>query len=109
MTGATYALQYDLLNDFVPVALISTYPFVLVAKKTMPANDLKGLIAWLKANPDKASVGTGGNGSNTTGQNCMETLVLLHSRRPAQLRAGQSVRDGRRPCGARLWRKTTHG
>jgi tripartite-type tricarboxylate transporter receptor subunit TctC len=63
VTGATYAPQYDLLNDFVPVALISTYPFVLVAKKTMPANDLKGLIAWLKANPDKASVGTGGNGS----------------------------------------------
>jgi tripartite-type tricarboxylate transporter receptor subunit TctC len=63
MTGATYALQYDLLNDFTPVALISTYPQVIVAKKTMPANDLKGLIAWLKANPDRASVGTGGNGS----------------------------------------------
>jgi tripartite-type tricarboxylate transporter receptor subunit TctC len=63
VTGATYALQYDLLNDFEPVALISKYPSVIVAKKTMPANDLKGLIAWLKANPDKASVGTGGNGS----------------------------------------------
>jgi tripartite-type tricarboxylate transporter receptor subunit TctC len=65
VSGATYALQYDLLNDFVPVALISTYPSVFVAKKTMPANDLKGLIAWLKANPDKASVGIGGNGSIT--------------------------------------------
>jgi tripartite-type tricarboxylate transporter receptor subunit TctC len=63
MTGATYALQYDLLNDFEPVALISTYPEVIVAKRTMPANNLKGLIAWLKANPDRASVGTGGNGS----------------------------------------------
>jgi len=63
VTGATYALPYDLLDDFVPVALISTYPFVLAAKKAMPANDLKGLIAWLKANPDKASVGNGGNGS----------------------------------------------
>jgi tripartite-type tricarboxylate transporter receptor subunit TctC len=62
VTGATYALRYDLLNDFEPVALLSTGPFVLVAKKAMPANDLKGLIAWLKANPDKASVGTGGNG-----------------------------------------------
>src|SRR5262249_33055795 len=39
------------------------YPQVVVAKRTMPANDLKGLIAWLKANPDKASVGHGGNGS----------------------------------------------
>jgi tripartite-type tricarboxylate transporter receptor subunit TctC len=63
VTGATYALGYDLLNDFEPVALLSTGPSVLVAKKAMPANDLKGLIAWLKANPDKASVGTGGNGS----------------------------------------------
>jgi tripartite-type tricarboxylate transporter receptor subunit TctC len=63
VTGATYALQYDLLNDFEPVALISTYPQVIVAKRTLPANDLKGLITWLKANPDKASVGTGGNGS----------------------------------------------
>jgi tripartite-type tricarboxylate transporter receptor subunit TctC len=63
VTGATYALPYDLLNDFEPVALLSTGPFVLAARKTMPANDLKGLIAWLKANPDTASAGTGGNGS----------------------------------------------
>jgi tripartite-type tricarboxylate transporter receptor subunit TctC len=63
MPGATYALQYDLLNDFEPVALISASPYVLVAKKTIPASDLKGLIAWLKANPDKATqahAGTGG-------------------------------------------------
>jgi tripartite-type tricarboxylate transporter receptor subunit TctC len=50
MAGAAYALQYDLLNDFEPVALLSTGPFVLTARKAMPANDLKGLIAWLKAN-----------------------------------------------------------
>ena len=46
MAGATHALQYDLLNDFEPVALLSTGPYVLSARKTMPANDLKGLIAW---------------------------------------------------------------
>jgi tripartite-type tricarboxylate transporter receptor subunit TctC len=63
VTSATYELQYDLLNDFEPVALLTFSPYVLVARKTMPANDLKGLIAWLKANPDKASVGNGGNGS----------------------------------------------
>ena len=57
--GAAYALQYDLLNDFEPVALLSTGPLVLVARKAMPANDLRGLIAWLKANPDKATFGTG--------------------------------------------------
>jgi tripartite-type tricarboxylate transporter receptor subunit TctC len=57
MAGATYALQYDLLNDFEPVALLATTPLVLTARKAMPANDLKGLIAWLKANPDKATLG----------------------------------------------------
>jgi tripartite-type tricarboxylate transporter receptor subunit TctC len=62
MAGAIYALQYDLLNGFEPVALLSTSPLVLVAKKTMPANDLKGLIAWLKANPDKATLAHGGTG-----------------------------------------------
>jgi tripartite-type tricarboxylate transporter receptor subunit TctC len=63
MIGATFALQYDLLNDFEPVALLSFGPYVLTAKKTMPANDLKGLIAWLKASPDKASQGIPGTGS----------------------------------------------
>jgi tripartite-type tricarboxylate transporter receptor subunit TctC len=57
MAGATYPLQYDLLDDFEPVALLSTGPYVFTARKTMPANDLKGLIAWLKANPEKATEG----------------------------------------------------
>ena len=57
VTGATYAIHYDLLNDFEPIALLSTGPSVLVARKTMPADDLKGLIAWLKSNPDKATGG----------------------------------------------------
>jgi tripartite-type tricarboxylate transporter receptor subunit TctC len=65
MAGAAYALQYDLLNDFEPVALLSTGPAVLVARKAMPANDLRGLIAWLKANPDKATLGFGTTGSPT--------------------------------------------
>jgi len=39
--GAIYALQYDLLNDLEPVALLSSQPLLIVAKKAMPANDLK--------------------------------------------------------------------
>ena len=53
--GATYPLSYDLQNDFEPVALISSNPYLILAKKTMPGDDLRGLVAWLKANPDKAS------------------------------------------------------
>jgi tripartite-type tricarboxylate transporter receptor subunit TctC len=63
MAGVTYALQYGLLNDFEPIALVSTGPFVLTGRKTMPANDLRGVIAWLKANPDRATLGHAGTGS----------------------------------------------
>ena len=61
--GALYTLPYDLLNDLQPVSLLTDGPFVIVAKKSMPANDLKSFIAWLKANPGRASQGTPGSGS----------------------------------------------
>jgi tripartite-type tricarboxylate transporter receptor subunit TctC len=63
VNGALYALQYDLLNDFEPVSLLVTNPMLIVARKSVPASDLNGLIAWLKANPDKATQGTSGVGS----------------------------------------------
>jgi tripartite-type tricarboxylate transporter receptor subunit TctC len=63
LNGAIYSLPYDLLKDFEPVAMIATGPLVIVAKKTLPANDLKQLAAWLKANPEKALAGTGGVGT----------------------------------------------
>src|SRR5215813_13345993 len=55
VNAAIYPLQYDVLKDFEPVALLSSNPVMIVTKNSIPANDLKGLIAWLKANPDKAS------------------------------------------------------
>jgi tripartite-type tricarboxylate transporter receptor subunit TctC len=61
--GALYVLQYDVLNDFAPVSLLASTPLLIVARKSLPANDLGSLIAWLKANPDKASQGTLGVGS----------------------------------------------
>jgi tripartite-type tricarboxylate transporter receptor subunit TctC len=61
--GALYSLQFDLRNDFKPIALLSETPLLLAAKKNMPAQDLKELIAWLKANPNKASEGHAGIGS----------------------------------------------
>jgi tripartite-type tricarboxylate transporter receptor subunit TctC len=63
VNGAVYSLQYDVLNDFEPVSLIATQSMVIVARKTLPATDLKELVAWLKANPDKASAGGAGAGS----------------------------------------------
>jgi tripartite-type tricarboxylate transporter receptor subunit TctC len=63
--GATYTLPYDLLNDFEPVALLVSNPLLIVARKAMPANDLRELITWLKANPGKASEGTTGVGGSS--------------------------------------------
>jgi len=62
-SGAVYPLQYDLLKDLEPVALLPSVPYWIVAKKSLPPKDLKELIAWLKANPDKASAGTTGASS----------------------------------------------
>src|SRR5436309_6518039 len=62
-SGAIYGLNFDLMKDFEPIALIATQPFLIVSRKTMPANDLRELIAWLKANADKASQGNSGIGT----------------------------------------------
>jgi tripartite-type tricarboxylate transporter receptor subunit TctC len=59
LNGAFYALSYDVLSDFAPLALLATAAGVVFARKTLPANDLNDLIAWLKANPNKASTGIG--------------------------------------------------
>jgi tripartite-type tricarboxylate transporter receptor subunit TctC len=56
--GAIYTLSYDVLKDFEPIALLAATPQLIVAKKAMPASNLKELIAWLKENPDKTSQGT---------------------------------------------------
>ena len=60
---AIYALQYDALKDFEPVAMIATNPQLIVAKKAVPAQELQGFIAWLKVNAATATQGTAGHGS----------------------------------------------
>ena len=63
LTGGLYALPFDLLRDLEPVVQIGSEPLLIVGKKALPPDDLKGLIAWLKANPDHASVGIAGVGA----------------------------------------------
>jgi tripartite-type tricarboxylate transporter receptor subunit TctC len=57
LNGAFYSLQYDVLNDFAPISSLAMGPHFLFARKTMAAKNLSELIAWLKANPNKASAG----------------------------------------------------
>ena len=59
LNGALYSLPYDVLNDFAPISLLATFPFILFARKTLPPKDSKELIAWLKTNQNNASVGVG--------------------------------------------------
>jgi len=62
LNSAVFPLGYDVLKDFEPISAIVREPLVIVGKKAIPANDLRGLIAWLRANPGKASFGTTGSG-----------------------------------------------
>jgi tripartite-type tricarboxylate transporter receptor subunit TctC len=63
INGAIYQLPYDLLRDLEPVALIASNPQLVTAKSAIPAKDLKELVAWVKANQNKVSIGTGGPGT----------------------------------------------
>src|SRR5262245_35211859 len=63
LTGGLYDLPFNLLADLDPVIMIGSEPLLVVAKNDLPVTTLKELIAWLKANPDKASVGIAGVGA----------------------------------------------
>ena len=67
LNGAVFALPYNVLDDFEPIALLTSNPQLIVANNAVPAKDLKELIAWLKANPGKASQGTAGAGTRVSG------------------------------------------
>ena len=62
-SGAVYNLPIDLLTDLEPVGLIATQPSMIIGRKTLPAENLKELIAYIKANPGKVSLGNAGIGS----------------------------------------------
>jgi len=63
VNGAIYQLPYHVLNDFEPISLVAANAQLAVVRKSLPVNNLKELIDWLKANPDKATQGTAGAGS----------------------------------------------
>ena len=65
-------LPYDPQKDFEPIALVSGGPLYLYTSATMPVNNLKEMIAYVKARPGKVSYGSGGNGS--TANIAMEML-----------------------------------
>ena len=62
INGATFALQFDVVNDFEPISLIADYPMWLVGRADLPPKNLAELIVWMKESPGKATVGIGGVG-----------------------------------------------
>jgi len=65
VNGAIYPLKIDLLNDFVPVALLASNPMMIVTKNDIPAKTFRELLDWLKGNAGKIAVGTAGVGSGS--------------------------------------------
>jgi tripartite-type tricarboxylate transporter receptor subunit TctC len=61
--GAIYSLQYDVLNDFEPIAQLASGPLLLIARKDIAVSNLKDLIVWLKTQPGKATLATSGIGT----------------------------------------------
>jgi tripartite-type tricarboxylate transporter receptor subunit TctC len=56
---------YNAATDFTPVALIAEVPIVLIARKDLPADNLKDFVDYAKKNQDKMSFGSAGAGSAT--------------------------------------------
>jgi tripartite-type tricarboxylate transporter receptor subunit TctC len=63
ISSVTTSVRYDVFKDFDPIALLSTSPVALIARKTMQAPDLKELIVWLKNSPEGGTAGSFGQGS----------------------------------------------
>ncbi len=59
-----YKTSFDVTKDFAPITLAGVTPNLLVANPGVPFNDVKGLIAYAKANPGKLNYASTGNGTS---------------------------------------------
>ena len=62
--GMYAKLPYDPIKDFTPISLTLKVPFFVVVNPSLPASNIRELVAYLKANPDKVNFGTAGNGAS---------------------------------------------
>lgn len=61
--GLYRKLPYDPMNDFEYVGLVADVPMTLLGRKNLPPNNMTELVAWLKANRDKATLANAGLGA----------------------------------------------
>ena len=65
VNGAYYNLNYDMLTDLAPLAMIATNPQMVISKLAVPVKTMKELIEWVRANQDKVQFATGGVGGSS--------------------------------------------
>src|SRR5262245_4396533 len=68
-----YPLTDDLQKDFEPIGLMTINPLLMVARKNFPANDLRELVAWMKAHSGEAKL------ANITANNQVAGLLFQQS------------------------------
>jgi len=79
IAGATYPnLQYDPVGDFEPLALVTSSPFVISARKSVPADEFKGFLEWLKANPGRTFATTGPGSITHVFALMLENITGIH-------------------------------
>ena len=64
VSGAILTLPYHVLEDFEPIAVLAAGPQLVVGKTALPAKDMRELVGWLKANPDRVLAAIAGSGSH---------------------------------------------
>ncbi len=89
--GAVYQLPYDLVTDFTPISLLPRNPYLVVAQKNLPPNNLREFMAYLKANPGKVNMGHPGVG---TGPHLLRHSTGEPRRRHDELRSLSRLRSG---------------
>jgi len=65
--GVVYPLNYDLQKDFEPLGLLSINAQLILARKGFPAEDLQGLVGFMRANPGKATMANQNAAAATAG------------------------------------------
>lgn len=65
LTYPVSVLRYDMTTDFTSVAQVTSYPMAMVVNAGIGVKTAKDYVAWLKANPDKGTFGTAGQGGDT--------------------------------------------
>jgi tripartite-type tricarboxylate transporter receptor subunit TctC len=78
--GVVYPQTLEQLKEMAPIGMLSINPQILLGRKTLPFDDMKGLVAWLKADPGKASFANQSAAAQTAGvllQQLTGTSVLL--------------------------------